>query len=203
MRIQDISKMSLRILALVGVSTLILLVSAPAQAATGVAVPTSGVETTGIIHVVQKVINDNSGTMVPSDFTLNLKHWGADVVGSPFKGTEGVGTTFVLAPGTYVAMQSIVDGYLGTWSGPEIDNGFIDLQAGQEITITRTLDDYGVAPAVVVETSSTEEGGTLPSTASPWLNLFGAGLVMSAAGFLTLLTLNHFGKPTNDRLHTH
>lgn len=135
--------------------------------------------TTGTIHVVQEVINDNLGTKVVGDFSMNLKHYGTDVVGSPFVAVTGVGTTFVLEPGTYVVSQEIISGYDGTWSGVGVDNGFIDLAAGQEITITRTLNDNG--KAVVIE-PTTEDGGVLPNTASPWFNLLAAGLLISIAG---------------------
>ena len=148
-------------------------------------------EATGIIHVVKKVVNDNNGSKVPADFTLNVKHWGADVEGSPFKGVDGEGTTFVLPPGTYVVSEAITDGYLGSWSGKDITNGFIDLQAGQEITIIRTSDDIGIAPAVVTEEEAeeeavTEEGGLLPETSSPWFNLLALGLILTLAGGITV-----------------
>jgi hypothetical protein len=135
--------------------------------------------TTGIIHVVQEVVNDNTGTNIAGDFSMYVKHFGADVVGSPFVAMSGIGTTFILEPGTYVVSQEIIAGYDGTWSGLQIDNGFIDLQAGQEITITRTLNDNG--KAVVIE-PTTEDGGLLPNTASPWFNALAVGLLISIAG---------------------
>lgn len=176
------SKKFKRILSVAAVLVLAAFTTAPAHSETPA--PTVVTEATGIIHVVKKVINDNNGTKVPSDFTLNLKHWGVDVEGSPFKGTDGEGTTFVLPPGTYVVMEAVTDGYLGSWSGKDITNGFIDLQAGQEVTIIRTSDDIGVAPAVVEE--PTEEGGLLPETSSPWFNLFAVGLLLTLAGGLAV-----------------
>lgn len=162
----------------VGVLVFVFLTTTPAHSET----PTAVTQATGVINVVKKVINDDDGTKVPSDFTLNLKHWGSDVEGSPFKGVDGAGTKFVLPPGTYVVMEPVTDGYLGSWSGVGVKNGFIDLQAGQEITITRTSDDIGMSSAVVTET--TEEGGMLPATSSPWFNLFAVGLLLTLAGGL-------------------
>jgi LPXTG-motif cell wall-anchored protein len=147
--------------------------------------------TTGTIHVVQEVINDNAGTNVAGDFSMNVKHYGVDVVGSPFVAIGGTGTTFVLEPGTYVVSQSVIDGYDGTWSGVGVDNGFIDLVAGQEITITRTLNDNG--KAVVIE-PTTEDGGVLPNTASPWFNALAVGLLISVAGVFGVKRRSHQSK---------
>jgi hypothetical protein len=55
---------------------------------------TSLVET-GTIHVLSRVINDNLGTKFPTDFTFYLKHWGTDVVGSPFIGAGNDRTVIV------------------------------------------------------------------------------------------------------------
>lgn len=138
---------------------------------------------TGTIHVVSVVINDNMGTKLPSDFIFTVKHWGSDVVGSPFPGTGLAGTTFVVSPGTYVVSTPVIDGYNGLWSGIGIENGFIDLQPGQEITIIRTSKDVGVeAIGAVTPLPTTEDGGELPATATPWLNALVAGLLLSVAG---------------------
>jgi hypothetical protein len=146
--------------------------------------PSQAVETTGTIRVVVKVINDNAGTKLPSDFTLNVKHWGAHVVGSPFIATGAPGTTFVVEQGTYVISEAIIEGYNGTWSGVGVTNGFIDLQPGQDITIIRTLDDNGVSTATTVapEEPATENGGVLPNTATPWFNLLLVASLVAAAG---------------------
>jgi LPXTG-motif cell wall-anchored protein len=164
-------------IAIAGVLALSALMVAPSQAADPV------VPTTGIIHVLSRVINDNLGTKYPTDFVFNLKHWGADVAGSPFIGTGAAGTTFVVEPGTYVVSTPIVEGYTGTWFNGTITNGFINLAAGDEVTIVRIHDDAGVAEEVVV-VEPTEDGGTLPNTSSPWFNALAAGLLISAAGAL-------------------
>jgi len=136
---------------------------------------------TGTIYVVQSVVNDNLGKNVPNDFTLYVKHFGTNVLGSPFMATGGAGTTFVLEAGTYVVSQEIVEGYSGTWSGVGVENGFIDLQPGQVVTITRTLNDNGTAEAVVEE-PGTEDGGILPNTATPWFNFLLVGALITTFG---------------------
>jgi len=112
-----------------------------------------------------------------------LKHFGTDVAGSPFIGSSETGTTFVVEAGTYVVSSSIVDGYTGSWYNNAVTNGFIDLAAGDVITITRVNEDVGIAEEVVA-VEPTEDGGTLPGTASPWFNALAVGLLISAAGVL-------------------
>ena len=148
-----------------------------------VPVTTTSVVETGTIHVLSRVINDNLGTKFPTDFMFNLKHWGTDVVGSPFVGAGNIGKTFVVAPGTYVVSSPIVEGYYGSWYNDGIANGFIDLQAGDVVTIVRIHNDNGIAD-IVVEEPATEDGGLLPNTATPWYNYLIVGSLITAAGAL-------------------
>jgi hypothetical protein len=148
-----------------------------------VPVATTSVVETGTIHVLSRVINDNLGTKFPTDFMFNLKHWGADVVGSPFIGAGNIGTTFVVEAGSYVVSTPIVDGYYGSWYNEGIANGFIDLEAGDVVTIVRIHNDNGIAD-VVIEQPATEDGGLLPNTATPWFNYLIVGLLITAAGAL-------------------
>ena len=108
-------------------------------------VATTSVQTTGIIHVENNVVNDNLGTKTAADFEFTVKHFGTNVEGSPFNIADETGMTFVLEPGTYVVAATSVDGYLGSWSGEGIENGFIDLQAGEEVTIVRYSNDIGIS----------------------------------------------------------
>lgn len=170
-------------LALAGVAVLTSLMVAPTHAEeTAVPIAVLSAPTTGTIKVVSSVVNDNGGLKTGTDFIFNLKHFGTDAVGSPFIGAGAVGTTFVVEAGTYVVSTPIVDGYDGVWSGVGIENGFIDLQAGQTVTITRTFNDNGTGPVVVVEEPTTENGGVLPNTATPWFNLLLVGSLVAAAG---------------------
>jgi hypothetical protein len=70
------------------------------------------------------------------------------------------------------------------WFGEGITNGFINLKAGQDITIARIFDDIGKAGVVVVApvVPPTDNGGTLPATATPWFNALAAGMLLSLLG---------------------
>jgi hypothetical protein len=172
-----------KVLAIAGVTLLTSMMVAPSHAEDPVVpVATTAVSTMGTIQVISQVINDNGGTKVPTDFTFNVKHFGTDVLGSPFIGAGNFGTTFIVEAGTYVVSTPIVDGYDGTWSGVDITNGFINLQAGQSMTIIRTFNDNGTAPVVVVEEPVTETGGVLPNTATPLFNFLLVGALTAVAG---------------------
>jgi len=108
-------------------------------------VVTTSVPATGIINVQNIVVNDNQGTNTAADFEFTVKHFGTNVDGSPFSITDETGTQFTLEPGTYVVAATALAGYLGSWSGEGIENGFIDLKAGQEVTIVRHSDDIGIS----------------------------------------------------------
>jgi hypothetical protein len=169
-------------LAITGVAILTSFMVAPSHAADPVVpVTTTAVSTMGTIQVISQVNNDNGGTKVPADFQFNVKHFGTDVVGSPFLGTGSFGTTFIVEAGTYVVSTPVIEGYDGTWSGVGIENGFIDLQPGQSVTIIRTFNDNGTG-AVAVEVPATEDGGVLPNTAAPWFNILLVGSLIAAAG---------------------
>ena len=183
-------------LAIIGAAFLTLFVLTPSQAATTQSGSSVGsLETMGTINVINTVINDNGGTKLPSDFIFTVKHWGTDVVGSPFVGANGAGVSFRLAPGSYVVSTPVIDGYLGSWSGEGTVAGLVMLEAGQVVTITRTSEDVGpfgpydtYVPIDIPadenggSTPTTENGGTLPNTSSPWFNAIAAGLLLSAAG---------------------
>lgn len=174
-----------KMLAIAGVAVLTSMMVAPTHAQDPVVpVATTTVSTTGTIHVLSRVVNDNLGTKFPTDFTFNLKHWGADVEGSPFVGAGNVGTTFVVEAGTYVVSTPVIDGYNGVWYNEGITNGFIDLQAGEEVTIVRISSDVGIADVVVVDEPTTEDGGLLPNTATPWFNFLLVGSLIATAGAL-------------------
>lgn len=169
-------------LVIAAATTLGLLMVAPAQAASSGNGPTSAsVETMGTIHVVNVVLNDNQGIKMPADFQMSVRHFGGEVAGSPFTGVAGAGVSFTLEPGTYVVSQEIVEGYSGSFSGDQVTNGLVILQAGQDVVITRTIVDDGMAE-VVADVPVTETGGTLPATATPWFNALAVALLIAAAG---------------------
>lgn len=165
---------------------------------------TSSAADTATLRVVVNVINDDGGTAVPADFTMHIRYLMNEITGSPFPGASGAGTTFSLAPGSYLITENdvpISDGhvtYYGKYSGTNIVNGFVTLAAGEEVTITRTENDWPAAGAAVVQPTATpvptpvvtptQTGGQLPSTSSPWYNVlaisFGLAL-LGGVGFRT------------------
>jgi LPXTG-motif cell wall-anchored protein len=164
-------------------------------------VATTSVQTTGIINVEHIVVNDNLGTKTSGDFEFTVKHFGTNVEGSPFNITDETGMQFILEPGTYVVSVASVDGYLGTWSGEGVTNGFVNLKAGQEITFVRNTYDNGVAevvypivdPVIPCDPAGpnyqdgtckfvTEDGGLLPVTGTNWFNAVAIGLLIATVG---------------------
>lgn len=161
------------------------------------------------LHVIVKVINDDGGTAVPADFKMHIRYLMKEVAGSPFSGASGNGTTFTLPAGSYLITENdvpISGGYVtyyGHYSESEIVNGFVTLAAGQDLTITRTENDWPAAgPAVAVPVANpipgtptttpvvpvTQTGGQLPKTSSPWYNLLAISLgfvLLGSIGFRT------------------
>jgi hypothetical protein len=167
--------------------TLCALMVAPAQAADPVVPVATATAETGTITVISRVLNDNLGTKTANDFEFSIMHWGTPIAGVPFTGAGNTGISFNLPAGTYVVSTPIIEGYNGVWFGEGITNGFIDLKAGQNITIARLSDDAGLADGVVVPvTPPTEDGGTLPATSSPWFNALAAALLVSTVGIFGL-----------------
>ncbi len=191
----------LKKISLLGVVGLGLLVMVPSSAL--------AVDAPATLHVIVNVINDDGGTAVPSDFTMHLRYLMKEVTGSPFPGASGAGTTFTLPAGSYLLTENdvpISGGYVtyyGHYSEGGIVNGFVTLAAGQSLTITRTENDWPAAgpavnqpvgtpvPGTPVSTpvvTSTQTGGKLPKTSSPWYNLLAMsfGLVLlGSIGFKT------------------
>jgi hypothetical protein len=184
-RESEVRKMTIKyskVLAIAGVALLTSMMVAPSHAEDPVVpVATTAVSTMGTIQVISQVNNDNGGTKL---------------LGSPFLGTGSFGTTFIVEAGTYVISTPIVDGYDGTWSGIDITNGFVDLQAGQNVTIIRTFNDNGTGPVVVVDEPTTENGGLLPNTATPWFNFLLVGSLVAAAGSFGILKSINLHKAT-------
>ncbi|MDP1720207.1 MAG: LPXTG cell wall anchor domain-containing protein [Candidatus Nanopelagicaceae bacterium] len=193
-----------RKLALLGAISLSVLFAVPSTA--------SAVETTATLTIIETVINDNGGTMTSADFVLRIRDLNGDVVGSPFNGASGAGTTFILPAGSYLITEDdlpYVDGfpqYTSVFSGPAgIDSGYVTLEAGDNVTVVRTNNDWPQAgpaapvvtptpvPTTPTETPTTVDGGTLPATGTPWYNmlLVGFGLILlGGVGFGTRKVLN-------------
>lgn len=176
-----------------------------------VMVPTSAsaVDAPATLHVIVNVINDDGGTAVPSDFTMHLRYLMSEVAGSPFPGASGAGTTFTLPAGSYLLTENDVPlsggyvTYYGHYSEGGVVDGFVTLTPGQSLTITRTENDWPAAGPAVTQpvgtpisgtpvtspvVTTTQAGGTLPKTSSPWYNLLAIsfGLVLlGSVGFKT------------------
>ena len=194
-------------LSLLGVFGLGLLLLAPSSAIAADAPAT--------LHVIVNVINDDGGTAVPSDFTMHIRYLMKEVTGSPFPGASGAGTTFTLAPGSYLITEDnvpISGGYVtyyGHYSEGGIVDGFVTLAAGQSLTITRTENDWPAAgpavaqpvaspvpgtPASTPVVTSTQSGGQLPTTSSPWYNMLAISLglvLVGSIGFRTFKAARH------------
>ncbi|KKR57903.1 hypothetical protein A2239_00760 [Candidatus Uhrbacteria bacterium RIFOXYA2_FULL_40_9] len=97
---------------------------------------------TATLHVIKTVINDNGGTAVASDFTLNVT--GTNVSPSAFAGS-GAGVDVTLDAGAYSVTEPVVPaGYLQTGSG----NCSGTILAGETKTCTITNND--IAPQLIV-----------------------------------------------------
>lgn len=191
-------------LALLGAISLSVLFAVPSTA--------SAADPTGTLTIIETVINDNGGTMTPADFVLRIRDLNGDVVGSPFNGASGAGTTFLLPAGSYLITEEdlpYVDGfpqYTSVFAGPAgIDSGYVTIEVGDNVTIVRTNNDWPQAgpaapivtpspiPSTPTETPTTVDGGTLPATGTPWYNmlLVGFGLVLlGGVGFGARKVLN-------------
>ena len=193
----EVNKMTTKygkILVLATTLTMSTMLIAPSYAEdTATAVITTPAVATGTIHVLSRVVNDSGGTKYPTDFAFALKHHGADVPGSPFIGAGNVGTTFVVPAGTYVVSAEMTEGYTGFWYNGAVTTGFIQLIAGQEVTIVRVFEDTGYSEEVIV-TDPTEDGGLLPNTATPIYNYLLAGSLFAAAGALGIRKSIALGK---------
>ena len=158
-----------------------------------VVIPTVPTVTTATIHVIKVVVNAYGGTATPSDFQISLRHWGKDVVGSPYAGTAAPGHAYIVAPGTYVVGE--VDGplfsqYINHFDIAGQTSNNINVKAGDDITVIQTNTQLPPLVAPVIPGTPaptpppTETGGTLPKTGSPWFNLLALGVgAMIVSGF--------------------
>ena len=112
---------------------------------------------TATLHVIKHVINDNGGTAVAANFNLHVKTSGTDVSTSPAPGGESPGTTYTLAPGTYVVSEDAFAGYTASYSGDSDSSGNITLDYGDNKTVTITNNDIATTPGGPTETTGVAE----------------------------------------------
>ncbi len=118
------------------------------QTANGTLTIGPAASTTGSLTVIKNVINNDSGTAVASDFTMNVT--GTNVSSPSFPG-NATGTTVTLDPGSYSVSES--GGPTGYASSSSSDcSGSI--AAGESKTCTITNDDQPVATTTATTTGS-------------------------------------------------
>ncbi|MCE5196342.1 MAG: DUF3494 domain-containing protein [Negativicutes bacterium] len=105
----------------------------------------NGVCSTAALTVIKKVINDNTGTALPADFTLHVKTAGAfgtEVSGSPAPGSA-LGHVYTLLPGNYTVSENPAAGYSASFLGADA-LGNVSLAAGENRMVTLINDDIAV-----------------------------------------------------------
>ncbi|HEY5583841.1 MAG TPA: ice-binding family protein [Ruminiclostridium sp.] len=162
--------------------------------------PPTTTPTPAMLHVIKHVINDNGRTAVAGNFKLHVKASGSDVATSPGPGAESPGTTYTLAPGTYVVSEDTFAGYTASYSGDSDASGNITLASGDNKTVTITNNDTPVpiineeeqspvvTPAVPSENvvTTTVTGGQLPKTSSNLYELLFIGVTLMLVGAVGL-----------------
>ena len=133
------------------------------------------------LTVVKRVVNDNGGTAVASDWLMHIRSGlpPADVTGSPFPGAGAPGTTRTLSAGSYVVGESGgPSGYSASFAGDCSSTGAVTLAPGESKTCTITNDDDQPPPPAptltVVKRVVNDNGGT--AVASDWMMHIRSGL---------------------------
>jgi hypothetical protein len=104
--------------------------------------------------VIKHVVNDNGGTAVASNFTMNVS--GNNVSSSSFPGVEAPGTEVTLNAGGYGVNENGIGGYTASFSTD--CNG--DIAVGQTKTCTITNNDQP-GELIVKKVVVNDNGGTL------------------------------------------
>ena len=127
-------------------------------------------EAAASLTVIKQVINDDTGTALPANFTLSVKTpgiTGTHVSGSPQIGST-LGAVYSLLPGNYTISETANAGYSSTFLGADI-NGNITLTAGENRVVTLINND--IAPVVIAPLIN------VVKTASPLSLPYGSGVV--------------------------
>jgi hypothetical protein len=134
------------------------------------------------LTVIKHVQNNNGGTAVAGDFTMNVT--GTNVSDPSFGGDES-GNTITLDPGAYSVTEANQSGYT-VLTGTNC-SGTINLGEARTCVITNT----DIPPALIlVNQVVNDNGGT--ATTTDW-TLSASGLTpISGAGFVTSETTNNF-----------
>lgn len=140
------------------------------------------------LHVIKTVVNNNGGTAVASDFTINVS--GTNVSPSSFAGSAA-GVAVTLNAGSYSVTEPVVPtGYLQTGSGD--CSGTI--AAGETKTCTITNDD--IAPQLIVnKVVVNDNGGT--KVISDFPLFIDGGSVTSGVASTTTIGLHTVSETSN------
>lgn len=139
------------------------------------------------LHVVKTVINDNGGTAVASNFTLNVS--GTNVSNPSFSGSVS-GVDVTLDAGSYAVTETSLSGYLQSGSGD--CSGTI--ASGETKTCTITNDD--IAPQLIInKIVVNDNGGT--KVISDFPLFVDGGSVTSGVASITTIGL-HTVSETSD-----
>ena len=106
------------------------------------------------LTVIKEVINDNGGTAVPANFTINVANPLIDT--TSFAGASGEGVTIIIGAGETIVTEDSFSGYTG--DGGLGDCNFVAV-IGQEYTCTITNDDDAPSLTVIKEVIN-DNGGT-------------------------------------------
>jgi hypothetical protein len=98
--------------------------------------PTSFTATTGTLLVIKSVVNDNVGTSLASDFTLNATGTTPSLTSFP---GDASGTLVILDAGPYEITEDTAEGYGASFSADCVGT----MIAGEALTCTVTNDDDG------------------------------------------------------------
>jgi RHS repeat-associated protein len=95
------------------------------------------------LTVLKHVVNDNGGSAVPSNWTMNV----AGPTPLNFAGADSPGTTNTVQPGTYAITESGPAGYSLSYSGDCAPAGQVMIAAGETKTCTLTNNDQAAPPS--------------------------------------------------------
>ena len=124
--------------------------------------PPSESATTGTLIIVKTVINDDSGTAVSSDFTIQVDHSSGETTSTSNVTGDASGTPVILTAGTYSVYESPISGYTASYSSDCTGS----IAAGETKTCTVTNDDDSAPPAattgtlIIIKTVINDDGGT-------------------------------------------
>jgi hypothetical protein len=130
--------------------------------------------TTGNLHIIKQVINNNGGTATASLFNLHVKLSGIDVAGSPAAGLISPGRSYTLAPGAYAVSEDANVSYAQSFGGDCDSNGNITLAAGDNKTCVIINNDIGSTPGsggestIFTGLTQVQAGGSAPIVKAKW-----------------------------------